>query len=251
MALHVTWYDNAAFKVTYGNQTLWFDPAINKNPGSPIKTKDLNETADYVLTTHGDPGHYVNSVEVTQKTDALFVSPEEVCNDVLKKKQLPSERVVSLNFGDNRISADLDIYVFEPEHPEMTEEIIKMMALWGQLVTKNAGFVVRIQNLTLCHMGDAVYSDIFKEIGRRFKIDIGMIPVMGVSKGSPPKEAGASAVKILQDLKPAIVFPVVQYGTQNARVDALTEQMKPLSLKSKVVYGKPGTEHVFSEYSHD
>jgi len=249
MPLHVTWYDNAAFKVTYGNKTLWFDPAINKNPGSPIKTTDLKERADYVLTTHGDPGHFVNSVEVTQKTDALFLSIGEVCDDVLNQKQLPDERVVYLNFGENKINDDIDVFVFEPEHPEMTEEIMKMMKQWGRLITKNGGFVVRIKNLTLCHMGDAVYSDIFTEVGRRFKIDIGLIPIMGVSKGSPPKEAAASGVKILQALKPAIVFPVVQHSTQKERVEALIEAMEPLSLKIKIIFDKPGTEHIFSEYS--
>ena len=249
MPLHVTWYDNAAFKVGYGNRTLWFDPAINKNTGSPVKTKDLKEKADYVLTTHGDPGHYVNSVEVTQKTDAQFLSIEEVCDDVLKKKKVPEDRVVRLKFGENRIGDEMDVFVFEPEHPEMTEEIIKMMAEWGQLVTRNAGFVVRIQNLTLCHIGDAVYSDIFKEIGRRFKIDIGLIPIMGASKGSSPEKSAESGVKILQALKPAIVFPIVHYSKQKNRVDALIEKMKSLSLKTKIIFDNPGTDHIFSEYS--
>jgi len=167
----------------------------------------------------------------------------------LKKKKLPEDRVVRLKLGENRIGDEMDVFVFEPEHPEMTEEIIKMMAEWGQLVTRNAGFVVRIQNLTLCHMGDAVYSDIFKEVGRRFKIDVGLIPIMGVSKGSPPKESAASGVKILQALKPSIVFPIVHHAKQKDRVDALIEQMKPLSLKTKIIFDKPGTDHIFSEYS--
>lgn len=248
MSLHVTWYDNAAFKITYGAKTLWFDPSINKNPDSPIKTTDLNEQADYVLTTHGDPGHFVNSVEVTQKTDSIFLSIDEVCDDVSKQKQLPDERVVCLNFGDNRISDDMDVFVFEAEHPEMTEEIMQMMAKWGRLITKNAGFVVRVHNLTLCHLGDAVYSDIFKEIGNQFKIDIGMIPIQGPSKGDPPEKAVESGVKILQALKPGIVFPVVQYSKQKNRVELLIKKMNAMYSQTKIIFDKPGTEHIISEY---
>jgi len=247
MPLHVTWYDNAAFKVTCNGRTLWFDPSINKNPDSPIKTADLKEKADYVLTTHGDPGHFVNSVEVTQRTGAQFLSIEEVCRDVLKRKQLPDERVVCLRSGENRIDDDMDVFVFEAEHPEMTEEIMKIMAEWGRLLTNNAGFVVRMRGLTLCHLGDAVYSDVFKEIGRRFKLDIGMIPIQGASKGDPADRAAASGVKILEALKPAIVFPVVQFSKQEDRIDALREKMKPLPLQTKVIFERPGTIHTITE----
>lgn len=248
MPLHVTWYDNAAFKITYGTQTLWFDPSINKNPDSPIKTIDLNEQADYVLTTHGDPGHFVNSVEVTKKTGSLFLSIEEVCDDVLKQKQLPDEQVVCLNFGENQISNDMDVFVFEAEHPGMTEEIMRTMAQWGRLITKNAGFVVRIHNLTLCHLGDAVYSDIFKEIGNQFKIDIGMIPIQGPSKGDSAETSAESGVKILKALKPTIVFPVLQYSKQKDRVHYLIEKMDELQISTKIIFDKPGLEHTLSEY---
>jgi hypothetical protein len=56
MSLAITWYDNAAFRVVTEEHILWFDPSVNKNSGSPIRTADINERADFVFTTHGDPG---------------------------------------------------------------------------------------------------------------------------------------------------------------------------------------------------
>jgi len=73
MAIQIRWYDNASFRVDTEDGILWFDPSLNKNPDSPIKVDDVNEPAKFVFTTHGDAGHFTNSVQMTQKTGAKFV----------------------------------------------------------------------------------------------------------------------------------------------------------------------------------
>lgn len=246
MSLSVTWYDNAAFKVVGGDKVLWFDPSINKNPDSPIKTIDLKEKADFVLTTHGDPGHFVNSVEVAQRTGALFLAPEELCQYVLDQKQMEKERLIPLSFGENRIADALEVFVFEAEHPEQSEETMKIMAQWGRLITKNAGFVVRIGNINICHLGDVVYSDVFKEIGHQFSIDIGMIPIQGKRKGGPLDEAVESGAKIIGDLKPSFTFPVIQYTKQMNRVELLKKRLAELKLRARIIFDRPGKEHIIS-----
>ena len=75
-----------------------------------------------------------------------------------------------------------------------------------------------------------------------------MIPIQGPSKGDPPEKAVESGVKILQALKPGIVFPVVQYSKQKNRVELLIKKMNAMYSQTKIIFDKPGTEHIISEY---
>jgi len=119
MSLAITWYDNAAFRVVTEEHILWFDPSVNKNSGSPIRTADINERADFVFTTHGDPGHFVNSVEITVRTGARFVGSEDLGRFILANRQLPPGRVISLKFEETKRFAGLEVYLlqFAPENP--------------------------------------------------------------------------------------------------------------------------------------
>jgi hypothetical protein len=76
MPVDITWYVNAAFQVDTGKEILWFDPSVNKNGASPIRVEDINEPADFVFTNYGDPGHFINSVEVASAgvTEFLFIT---------------------------------------------------------------------------------------------------------------------------------------------------------------------------------
>jgi L-ascorbate metabolism protein UlaG (beta-lactamase superfamily) len=250
MSIAITWYDNAAFKVVCNKRILWFDPSINKNPDSPIKTSDLKEKADFVFTTHGDSGHFVNSVEMAIKTDSFFGAPEELCQYVLDQKQLGRERLIPLCFGENRIADDLNVFVFEAEHPELSQEILREMAKWGYLTTKNAGFIVRIGNINICHLGDAFYSDVFKQINRQFTIDIAMIPIQGKKTGASLDEAVESAARIIGDLNPAIILPVIQYTKHMNRVEPLKKRLVELQIQSQVIFDKPGMEYIFDHIPH-
>ncbi len=252
MSLAITWYDNAAFKIIYNEKTLWFDPSINKNPDSPIKTSELNERSDFVFTTHGDPGHFVNSVEVAQKTGALFLGPEELCHHVLDQKQMEKERVIPLSFEENRIINGLEVYVFEAEHPMQSEETLKIIAQWGGVNTRNAGFIVRTGQITLCHLGDVVFSDVFQRIGRQFSVNVGMIPIQGKKKGDTSlEEAVESGVKIIQSLKPSLLFPVIQYTKQTNRIEHLKRRVAELQIQTRIIFDEPGKEHIFKEYNSE
>ncbi len=249
MSFAITWYDNAAFKVVYDKKIFWFDPSINKNPDSPIKTSDLKERAEFVFTTHGDPGHFVNSVEVAKRTGALFLAPEEVCEYVLDQKQLEKERVISLSFGENRITDQLKVFVFEAIHPEQSEESLKGMAQWGGgLLTRNAGFIVKFGHFTLCHIGDAVFSEVFQRIGPQFSIHVGMIPIQGRKKYTEPEEAVQSSARIIANLKPSYLFPVIQFTKEKNLVEPLKHRLAELQIQTRMLFDKPGIEHLIPGY---
>lgn len=245
MSIQISWYDNAAFRVDTGTRILWFDPSINKNADSPIKVDDVNDTASFIFTTHGDAGHFTNSVQMTQKTGAIFVGSQNLCDYILSEGQLPKDRVISLQFGETRIIDDLEVYLFEAEHPELASspKHDEMRRKWGRLETRNGGFVVRGKNFSLCLLGDCVYSDIFQDVGRSFQIDIGMIPIQSRKKTAPPEEAVESGALIARDLKIKTLFPVIQYTTERGLIDPLKKKLKEMGLTIRLVFDRPGIEH--------
>jgi L-ascorbate metabolism protein UlaG (beta-lactamase superfamily) len=251
MNIKITWYDNAAFRVDTIKGTLWFDPSVNKNPASPIKVEEINEPAKFVFTTHGHPGHFLNSVEVTKRTGALFIGSEELCSYILNKRLLPKERVVSLIFGKSKSVGDLEVYLFEPEHPELSPDLIKSMDQWGGVKTRNGGFIVQGKDFSLCHMGDCIYTDIFQKLGEDFKIDIGMIPIQGKRHiESSPAEAAKNGAQIIKALKVKTIFPIIQYTKEQNRIEFLQKELKEMRLSARLIFDRPGVIHTLIEFGN-
>ena len=249
MPIQITWYDNAAFKLETESGILWFDPSVNKNPDSPIRVEDVKESAKFVFTTHGDGGHFANSVEMTLKTGAKFVGSEDLCDSVLKGGKLAEDKIISLKFGEAKTIDGIEVYLFEAEHPELVSspEKEEMRRKWGRLQTRNGGFVVKGKNFSLCLVGDCVYSNVFREIGRRFKIDIGMIPIQAFKKSSPIEEAVESGAQIVRDLKVKVLFPVIQYTTEKDCLEALKRRLKEMGVTTRLLFDRPGIVHTLGD----
>jgi L-ascorbate metabolism protein UlaG (beta-lactamase superfamily) len=245
MALEITWYDNVAFRVVTDEHVIWFDPSINKNPGSPIRTEDIKEKAHFVFTTHGDPGHFINSVEITRRTGANFIGPEDLCNYILANKQLLADRVIPLKFDQTRNIDGLEVYLFEAVHPKLTPRLIEDVHKWGGSVeTRNGGFVVRGKGYSLCLVGDCIHSGIFQKVGCKFEIDIAMIPVQGrMHQDSTHEEAAEQGAHIIRDLNPKVLFPAIQYTFEMGRIDPLKRQLKEMGVNPRIILDKPGTVH--------
>ncbi len=244
MPLQVIWFDNAAFRVACGNDIFWFDPSVNKNADSPIRVGDIQEPAKLVFTTHGDPGHFVNSIEITQKTGARFVGSVDLCDFILRHGLLPKERCIPLAFGETQLIDGLEVHLFEAEHPELTPELMETIRKWGGVETRNGGFVVSGEEFSLCLLGDCIHSGVFREIGRRFSIEIGMIPIQGKRHvDSTPEEAAENGARIVRDLKLKVLFPVIQYTKEMIRLEPLKRIMKEMDLDTRIILDRPGTVH--------
>jgi L-ascorbate metabolism protein UlaG (beta-lactamase superfamily) len=249
MTLQITWYDNAAFRMDTGDEVLWFDPSVNKNPDSPIKVDDIKEPATFVFTTHGDPGHFANSIEITQKTGARFVGSEDLCDFILRNNKLPKERLIPLAFGETKAIDGFKVHLFEAVHPELTPELKAIIAKWGGVETRNGGLVVQGKRFSLCILGDCIYSEVFKEIGQKFQVDIGMIPIQGRNHvDSTPEEAAENGAIIVRDLKLKVLFPVIQYTKERVRLDPLKRKLKDMNVETRLIFDRPGTVHTLSEY---
>ena len=248
MTIQITWYDNAAFRVDTDDDVLWFDPSVNKNADSPIKVDDIKDSARFVFTTHGDPGHFINSVQVVQKTGAKFVASKELCDFVISKGQLSEDQTIPLEFNETRTIDGLEVYLFEAKHPELTPELKEVIRKWGGVETRNAGFVVLGKSFSLCLLGDCIYSPVFRDIGRKFHIDIGMIPIQGkMHVDSTPEEAAESGACIIRDLKIRFLFPVIQYTKEQNRLEPLKWKLNELGVHTRLIFDRPGIAHILDK----
>jgi L-ascorbate metabolism protein UlaG (beta-lactamase superfamily) len=250
MSIEITWYDNAAFRLAAGGNVYWFDPSVNKNADSPIRTADICEPAKFVFTTHGDPGHFVNSVEVTERTGAKFVGSLDLCDFILQRQQLPPERLIPLEFGQPTRIDGLEVYLFEADHPTLTPELLTVMAKWGGAVqSRNGGLVVQAKEFCLCILGDCVYSDVFQEVGRRYRVDVGMIPIQGkMHVDSTPEEAAENGARIAAALRPKVLFPVIQYTKERVRLPPLERRLAELGVSTRLLFDRPGVVHTLEEF---
>jgi L-ascorbate metabolism protein UlaG (beta-lactamase superfamily) len=192
----------------------------------------------------------VNSVEVTQRTGARFVGSRDLCDFILQRGQLPRERLIPLEFGQSKEINGLEVYLFEAEHPVLTPELRAVMAKWGgSAESRNGGFVVRSQTFSLCVLGDCIYSDVFRKVGQRFSIDIGIIPIQGkMHVDSAPEEAAENGALIVRELKPKVLFPVIQYTKEQVRIGPLRRRLIELGVQTRMVFDRPGVVHTLEEY---
>jgi len=95
-----------------------------------------------------------------------------------------------------------------------------------------------------CLLGDCLHSEKFEEIGQRFDIDFGMIPVQGKRHiNSTPEEAAESGARIARDLGLKVLFPVIQYQRELLRIEPLRRRLNEMGVLTKVIVDKPGTVH--------
>jgi L-ascorbate metabolism protein UlaG (beta-lactamase superfamily) len=95
-----------------------------------------------------------------------------------------------------------------------------------------------------CLLGDCIHSEKFEEIGRKWDIDVGMIPVQGKRHvDSTPEEAAESGARIARDLRLKMLFPVIQYPGELTRIEPLKRRISEMGAPTQVIMDKPGTVH--------
>jgi len=62
MSVTITWYGQAATKITYKKRVLLIDPWFDGNPVAPIRSNDLDRV-DIVAITHGHFDHFGDCFE--------------------------------------------------------------------------------------------------------------------------------------------------------------------------------------------
>ena len=72
----ITWLEHASVSVEFSGNIIYFDPWLDDNPVSTMKTSEVDK-ATAICVTHGHIDHIGDSFQLVRQTDAkLFCTPE-------------------------------------------------------------------------------------------------------------------------------------------------------------------------------
>lgn len=208
--LKATFYGHSCVFVTDGKYKIIIDPFLTGNPQAPVKAEDID--VDYILATHGHGDHLGDSVDISKRTGATIIAPNELAVWVTAKGGLAHNMHIggAYNFEFGRVKLTI------AHHGSSAGET-------GLEFTGNpCGFLITMGGRTIYHTGDTGLFYDLKLIGEMNKIDLMFLPIgdnftMGVD----------DAVKAVEFVKPKIAVPI-HYDTWDII------HVEPLEFKKKL-----------------
>ncbi len=192
--MKITWLGHAAFLLE-GSKKVIIDPFITGNPMAPVKVEEID--VDYILVTHGHGDHVGDAVEISKRCNAPIVCIYEL-SVLLGRK---GAETIGMNIGGTARFEGLEVTMVKAVHSAdvVGEEIVS--------AGDPAGFVVRMDGVSVYHAGD---TDVFMDmqlIGELHKPKVALLPIgdfytMGID----------GALKAIELIKPKMVIPM-HYNT--------------------------------------
>ncbi len=189
--LKATFYGHSCVFVTDGKYKIIIDPFLTGNPQAPVKAEDVD--VDYILATHGHSDHLGDAVDISKRTGATIIAPNELAVWVTAKGALAHNMHIggAYNFEFGRVKLTI------AHHGSAAGES-------GLEYTGNpCGFLLNMGGKTMYHTGDTGLFYDMKLIGEMNKIDLMFLPIgdnftMGVD----------DAVKAVEFVKPKVAVPM-------------------------------------------
>jgi L-ascorbate metabolism protein UlaG (beta-lactamase superfamily) len=201
------------------NQVIAIDVWAN-NPVNPISLDKLPKI-NHVFVTHDHGDHDMKfGMEIAKRDNATFHSNYEITYRASKEGVLKWE---SANIGGSYRSGELEVVLTHAEHSSDTGVPV--------------GFIIRIGDRTIYHMGDTAYFkglDFLKEL---YKPDTLFVPI-GSRYTMGPIEASCA----VRDVQPKWVVPMHYNTSESINQDPgiFINLCKKTSPGSKVIIFKPG-----------
>ncbi len=220
----VTWIGHASFLIQFPNHNLLVDPnwakwlkviKRMKHPG--LNIADLPDI-DLVLVTHAHFDHLDRRTLRKVAAAQPIVVPFEVGNLV---HDLGYSSVHELGYWETFKLGPLKITLTPCHH-------------WGARVLHDThrgfgGFIIQGGGKTVYHCGDTAYFPGFKEIGRRFDIDVALLPIGAYDppSGREVHMNPEQSIQALTDLGAKVMVPM-HYGTFRLSYEPLDEPLRRL-----------------------
>ncbi len=185
MSTQIRFFGVAAYEiVTSKGQHILIDPFLDENPGSPIRSDEL-EQVDLLLVTHAAFDHLGDTEKIARRTGTPIICGGEV-KAYLTSKGIPEDQIRATTWGIAIEVAGIKIQPVECHH-------------WSQIQMPDGtylsgvpmGFVVYADpGVRFYHYGDtAIFSDL-KLIGKLYQPTVGCIgitnPIEALSRITGP-----------------------------------------------------------------
>jgi L-ascorbate metabolism protein UlaG (beta-lactamase superfamily) len=165
MTHKISWLGHSTFKmVTSSGLTIYVDPWIIKNPMNNLN--EIPSDANVILITHDHYDHVGDTIEMAKKAKAkakVVAQPETI--ERLLNLGLPEECAEKLNVGGEIKLKEFSALMVQAFHTSQTGVA--------------AGYIMRIGDKIIYHLGDTgLFADL-KLFGDLYEIDYALIPVGG------------------------------------------------------------------------
>ena len=244
----LTWIGHASFLIQTRKANLLVDPNWAKwlkiikrlrHPG--LEIRDL-PSIDLVLVTHAHFDHLDRRTLRRVAEDQPIVVPFEVGNLV---HDLGFRSVNELNYWCQYVQGPARITLTPCRH-------------WGARMLHDShrgfgGYVIEMDGRTIYHCGDTAYFDGFKEIGKRFKIDVALLPI-GAYDPPSGREVHMNPEEALQaflDLGAQRMVPMhygsfrLSYEPPEEPLQRLLAAAKKLGIEERIAVMTEGQPRVF------
>lgn len=220
--LKATFLGHSCVLFTDGHYRVIIDPFLGGNPQASVSPEEIQ--VNYILATHGHSDHLGDAIEISKRTGATIIAPNELAVWVSRK----GARAHSMHIGGAHNFEFGRVKLTIAHHGSGAGES-------GLEYTGNpCGFVFSMGGKTVYHTGDTGLFLDMKLIGEMNHIDLMFLPIgdnftMGVD----------DAVRAVEFVKPKIAVPI-HYQTWDI-IEAEPEQFKKKLTDSgvKVVILKP------------
>jgi len=198
--MEIIFHGHACFEIKSKEGRILIDPFLSGNPTADVGVKDFHEL-DGILVSHGHGDHLGDAMELSRKTGATIISVNElarICNKYkVKAHPMHIGGKRNFSFGTVYLTQALHGSVFEPQEEEESFTYAGLAC----------GFLIHMEGKWIYHAGDTGLFGDMELIGRRFPLDVAMLPIgdnftMGVE----------DAVYAATLLKPKQVIPM-HYNT--------------------------------------
>ncbi|HEX3030668.1 MAG TPA: metal-dependent hydrolase [Bacillota bacterium] len=227
--MKVTFLGHSAFLLVTNQLRLIIDPFLREYPKPTMAPEDVR--ADYILVSHGHSDHLGDALELAAHSGGTIIANNEIANYCLDHQV--SAHGMHLggahDFGGFRVKLTA--------------------ALHGSSLGKNpaqymgnpAGFILRLDGLTVYHAGDTGLFGDMELLGRLNALDMALLPI-GDNYTMGPEDA-LEAVKLL---KPKVVVPMHYNTWPVINQDAgLFKAAVESETGSKVIIMEPGETREF------
>jgi L-ascorbate metabolism protein UlaG (beta-lactamase superfamily) len=219
--LTIRYLGHSAFQLRHGAFDILIDPFLTHNPLAAATQEELAPT--HILVTHGHGDHLGDTVAIAKRTGCQVITVHEIA-EWLTAKGVNAWGVGAgggHTFDFGRVTATI------AHHSSSFDD--------GTYAGNPVGFVVQIGGTTVYHAGDTALFLDMELIGRRFAIDVAMLPIgdnytMGID----------DAVMAAEMLKPKLTIPMHYNTYPPIAVDAaeFEQKMSAKGFATRVM--KPG-----------
>ncbi len=225
----LTFLGHACWLIESSSGKVIIDPFLTGNPQAAAKPEQI--TVDAILVTHGHGDHLGDAVDIARRCNALIVAPFELANFCASK----GANIHPMHIGGSREFPFGWVKLVPASHGSAYVGDDGSVVYTGN----PCGFLYKTDGKLIYHAGDTGLIADMELIGKRYEIDVALLPI-GDNFTMGPEDA-LEAVKLI---KPKVVIPM-HYNTWDliAQDPEKFREMVKKETSSECVVVKPGESY--------